>query len=136
LINQFKNKSSETNEPEKIIVREQCDMSKLFFETSLKNNVFYTISKSPKISIEKLHKKFELLINKNYNELVNNLNVAINQKFVKKLQGFETANKLKIEITNFFKKFKEFNKIYVFISSNFVSNYFVLNIIIATESMC
>jgi len=111
-------------------------MSELFFETSLKNDAFYTISKSPKISLEKLHKKFELLINKNYNEPVNNLSLVIDQKFVEKLQGFETANKLKIEITIFFKKFKEFNKIYVFVSSNFVSNYFVLNKIIATESMC
>jgi hypothetical protein len=40
LINQFKNKSSETNEPEKIIVCKQCDMSKLFFETSLKNPLY------------------------------------------------------------------------------------------------
>lgn len=136
LISQFKNKSSETNEPKKIIVCEQCEISELFFETSLKNDAFYTISKSSKISLEKLHKKFEPLINKNYNELVNNLNLVIDQKLVEKLQGFETANKLKVEITIFFKKFKESNKIYVFVSSNFAPNYFVLNKIIATESMC
>jgi len=136
LTNQFENKSLETNEPKKILVCKQYEMSKTPFETSLKNDMFCTISKLSKTSLEKIHKNFELLIKKNYNELVNNLNVAIGQKFIKKLQEFEATNKLKIETAIFFKKFKEFNKINTFVSSNLVSTYLILNKIITTKSVC